>query len=61
MKHAAAWLLTLWLYPPEKVALEGGYAYLRAEIDKMGSWSPLQIRAAALMAVSSTSTSVMGL
>jgi anion transporter len=47
----AAWLLTLWLYPPEKVALEGGYDYLRAEIKKMGPWSPLQIRAAALMAV----------
>src|SRR6267154_4940017 len=47
----AAWLLTLWLYPPEKVALEGGYDYLRAEIKKMGSWSPLQLRAAALMAV----------
>src|SRR6202035_4813534 len=47
----AAWLLTLWLYPPEKVALEGGYDYLRDEIQKMGPWSPLQIRAAALMAV----------
>src|SRR6202011_4276170 len=47
----AAWLLTLWLYPPEKVALEGGYEYLRGEIQKMGRWSPLQIRAAALMAV----------
>jgi sodium-dependent dicarboxylate transporter 2/3/5 len=32
----AAWWLTLWLYPPEKVALEGGYAYLRTEIEKMG-------------------------
>src|SRR5579864_9154241 len=47
----AAWLLTLWLYPPEKVALEGGYEYLREEIRKMGAWSPLQIRAAALLAV----------
>jgi len=47
----AAWLLTLWLYPPEKVALEGGYEYLREEIRKMGPWTPLQIRAAALMAV----------
>src|ERR1700716_1937619 len=47
----AAWLLTLWLYPPEKVALEGGYAYLRAEIDKMGSWTSLEKRAALLLAV----------
>src|ERR1700693_337713 len=47
----AAWALTLWLYPPEKVALEGGYDYLREEIRKMGAWSPLQIRAAALLAV----------
>src|SRR5437763_1282029 len=28
---AAAWLLTLWLYPPETVRLEGGYDYLRNE------------------------------
>jgi solute carrier family 13 (sodium-dependent dicarboxylate transporter), member 2/3/5 len=42
----AAWWLTLWLYPPEKVALEGGYAYLRTEIEKMGSWSALEKNAA---------------
>ncbi len=47
----AAWLLTLWLYPPEKVALEGGYDYLRAEIAKMGPWSALEKKAALLMAV----------
>ena len=47
----AAWLLTLWLYPPEKVALDGGYEYLRAEIAKMGPWSALEKKAAVLMAV----------
>src|SRR5438105_4877458 len=47
----AAWWLTLWLYPPEKVALEGGYAYLRTEIEKMGSWSVVEKKAALLMAL----------
>jgi solute carrier family 13 (sodium-dependent dicarboxylate transporter), member 2/3/5 len=45
----AAWWLTLKLYPPEKVALEGGYEYLRAEMTKMGSLSSLEKRAALLM------------
>jgi solute carrier family 13 (sodium-dependent dicarboxylate transporter), member 2/3/5 len=47
----AAWWLTLWLYPPEKVALEGGYEYLRGEIEKMGPWSPLEKKAGLLIAV----------
>jgi sodium-dependent dicarboxylate transporter 2/3/5 len=47
----AAWGLTLWLYPPEKVALEGGYEYLRMEIAKMGLWSALEKKAALLMTV----------
>jgi solute carrier family 13 (sodium-dependent dicarboxylate transporter), member 2/3/5 len=45
----AAWWLTLKLFPPEKVALEGGYDYLRAEMAKMGPLSPLEKRAALLM------------
>jgi anion transporter len=47
----AAWGLTLWLYPPEKVALAGGKKYLRDEIKKMGKWSPLEKRSAALLMV----------
>jgi di/tricarboxylate transporter len=47
----AAWGLTLWLYPPEKVVLEGGKQYLRDEIKKMGAWSPMEIRAGLLMTV----------
>ena len=47
----AAWWLTLWLYPPEKVELEGGYEYLQSEIEKMGPWSHLEKKAALLMAV----------
>jgi di/tricarboxylate transporter len=47
----AAWGLTLWLYPPEKVALEGGYEYLRMEIAKMGPWSASEKKAALLMTV----------
>jgi anion transporter len=46
-----AWGLTLWLYPPEKVALAGGKKYLRDEIKKMGAWSPMEIRAGLLMTV----------
>ena len=45
----AAWWLTLWLYPPETVALQGGYGYLQAEIKKMGSWTPLEKKAALLL------------
>ena len=44
-----AWWLTLKLYPPEKVALEGGYDYLRAEMTKLGSLSLLEKKAALLM------------
>jgi sodium-dependent dicarboxylate transporter 2/3/5 len=47
----AAWGLTLWLYPPETVALEGGKQMLRDEIAKMGTWSRLEKRAAALLGI----------
>jgi anion transporter len=47
----AAWRLTLWLYPPEKPVLDGGYDYLRAETDKLGPWRPAEQRAAALLAL----------
>ena len=46
-----AWRLTLWLYPPETVALPGGAAYLRRELAAMGPWSGPEIRAAVLMAL----------
>lgn len=46
----AAWWLTLKLFPPESVALAGGYNYLRTEISKMGPLTPLETRAALLMA-----------
>ena len=45
----AAWRLTLWLYPPEQVKLEGGYAFLRAELNRMGPLSSSEKRAALLM------------
>src|SRR4051794_8889241 len=47
----AAWWLTLWFYPPEKAALEGGYEFLKAEMRKMGAWSPLEKKSALLLAV----------
>ncbi len=46
-----AWRLTLWLYPPEKVSLDGGYEFLHEQLRKMGAWSPLEMKAAALIAV----------
>jgi solute carrier family 13 (sodium-dependent dicarboxylate transporter), member 2/3/5 len=46
----AAWWLTLKLYPPEKVMLDGGYDYLRAELRKMGPLSTREKRAALLLA-----------
>jgi solute carrier family 13 (sodium-dependent dicarboxylate transporter), member 2/3/5 len=46
----AAWWLTLRFYPPEKVTLEGGRNFLRSEIAKMGAWTPLEKRAALLLA-----------
>jgi sodium-dependent dicarboxylate transporter 2/3/5 len=46
----AAWWLTLWLYPPENAALEGGRDHLRTEIRKMGAWTAFEKKAALLMA-----------
>ena len=45
-----AWWLTLKLYPPEKVMLDGGHDYLRAELRKMGPLSAREKRAALLLA-----------
>src|SRR4030081_307360 len=45
----AAWRLTLWLYPPEKVTLDGGKDYLRAELKKMGPRAPGARNAALLI------------
>jgi len=45
-----AWRLTLWLYPPEQVRLEGGYAFLREELRRMGPLSPQERKAAFLIA-----------
>ncbi len=47
----AAWWLTLKLYPPEQVSLEGGRDYLRQELASLGTWSPREKRAAALLAI----------
>jgi len=46
-----AWRLMLWFFPPEKPELSGGEHYVRGEIEKMGSWTPLQSRAALLTLV----------
>ena len=33
------WRLVVWMYPPEKEALEGGTKFLRESLAKMGPWS----------------------
>jgi anion transporter len=48
---AVAWRLTLWLYPPETASLPGGAGFLRDELRKMGGWSPMEIKSAALMLI----------
>jgi solute carrier family 13 (sodium-dependent dicarboxylate transporter), member 2/3/5 len=47
----AAWWLTLKMYPPETVSLEGGRDYLLDELRKMGPWSELEKRSALLLGV----------
>ena len=44
-----AWRLTLWWYPPEKVSLPGKAEFLQEELRKMGAWSLLEKKSAALM------------
>jgi anion transporter len=44
------WRLILWLYPPEQEHLGGGAEFLRAELARMGPYSPAEKRCAALLA-----------
>lgn len=46
-----SWRLTLWLYPPEKVALPGGIAFIKEELRKMGGWTALEKRSLLLMLI----------
>ena len=43
------WRLVLWLYPPEKEALQGGAEFLRDSLEKMGAWTPMEKHALFLM------------
>lgn len=43
------WRLVVWLYPPEKEALEGATAFLHDELKKMGRWTKLEKKALTLM------------
>jgi len=47
----AAWRLTLWFFPPEKVSLPGGIRYAGEELRKMGPWTLLENKALILMLV----------
>src|SRR6266849_4599252 len=44
----AAWRLTLWLFPPEKLSLPGGSAFLREELRRLGPSSTTEKKALAL-------------
>ena len=43
------WRLVLWLYPPEKEALQGGVEFLDESLKKMGAWTRMEKRALLLM------------
>jgi solute carrier family 13 (sodium-dependent dicarboxylate transporter), member 2/3/5 len=45
----AAWLLTMWLFPPEKTELAGGQNYLTEELRKLGPFSAMETKAAILL------------
>ena len=43
------WRLTLWLFPPEKIDLEGGADFVRAQTAEIGPWRAIDYRAAVLL------------
>jgi solute carrier family 13 (sodium-dependent dicarboxylate transporter), member 2/3/5 len=45
----AAWLLTLWLFPAEKLESEDGLTYLQSELRKLGPLSAVETKAAILI------------
>jgi solute carrier family 13 (sodium-dependent dicarboxylate transporter), member 2/3/5 len=45
------WRLVLWMYPPEKEALEGGAKFLRESLAKMGPWSRDEKKSMLLMLI----------
>jgi anion transporter len=45
------WRLVIWLYPPEEGALEGGAAFLRDALVKMGPWTQDEKRSLLLMLI----------
>ena len=47
----ASWWIILKLFPPEKKVLEGGQAFCRAELAKMGPMSAREIRASIILAL----------
>lgn len=45
---ALFWLLLLWLFPPEQTVLQGGAAYFRQELEKLGPLRPEEKKLIAL-------------
>jgi anion transporter len=46
-----AWKLVVWIYPPEKGALQGGTEFIEQELRKMGPWTRLEKKALFLMLI----------
>jgi solute carrier family 13 (sodium-dependent dicarboxylate transporter), member 2/3/5 len=47
----AAWMLTLWLFPPEPIDGDGGRAYLQDQLGKLGPLTAAECKAALLIGV----------
>jgi solute carrier family 13 (sodium-dependent dicarboxylate transporter), member 2/3/5 len=45
------WRLVVWMYPPEKEALEGGEKFLREALAEMGPWSRAEKKSMLLMLI----------
>lgn len=45
------WRLVLWLYPPEKEAVQGSVEFLRDSLEKMGAWTSMEKRSLLLMSL----------
>ena len=45
----AAWLLTLWLFPPEQTEFASGQNYLNEELRKLGPFSAMEMKATVLL------------
>jgi len=43
------WKLVLWMFPPEKTALADGAGYLKEQLSRLASWTPMEKKSAIIM------------